>query len=351
MNGSCLRDLGPEGFLSPWHLASATPLAPPSFPSAAHGPTPTVSVLVSNHDYARFLPAALDSVLAQSWPASEVIVVDDGSTDGSQGILERYRDRVTVIEQANHGQASAINAAFRRSTGSLVCLLDADDVWLSTKLETMVRLAGRFPGATCLYHRIQRVDEGGRRMGGPRPRGLWTGDIRRVVAHTAGAWAPAPTSGLCFPRSFLDRVLPIPERDYAIAADAFLYGLAPFLGPVAASPTVLGLYRLHSANGWNHPAARRGETAWLERAVSQAERHVGAMNRALADLGLPHRLDVSDDFLYQRQLRQLGRPKASVARLAGMILRRPLEPSLRWRLAAGAGMLLEAVRRPTEGMG
>src|SRR5262245_5902346 len=70
---------------------------------------PRVSVVVPAHNLARFLPAALDSALGRDWPveALDVIVVDDGSTDATPQVLERYRDRVTVVRQANAGLVRA----------------------------------------------------------------------------------------------------------------------------------------------------------------------------------------------------------------------------------------------------
>lgn len=91
-------------------------------------PGPTVSVCVPVYNAERYVAAALDSVLAQTWPAIEIIVVNDGSTDRSRDILATYGDRITVIDQANHGQCSAANRAFLAASGDLIKFFDADDV-------------------------------------------------------------------------------------------------------------------------------------------------------------------------------------------------------------------------------
>lgn len=62
----------------------------------------TASVVITNHDYAAYLGAAVDSALAQTWPDTEVVVVDDGSTDGSLALLKRYGDRIRLVAQP-HG--------------------------------------------------------------------------------------------------------------------------------------------------------------------------------------------------------------------------------------------------------
>src|SRR5947207_2823602 len=86
------------------------------------------SIVINNYNYSRFLSEAIDSALAQSYTHAEVIVVDDGSTDNSREIIERYGDRLTAITQQNAGQGAAYNTGFATSRGDFVCFLDADDV-------------------------------------------------------------------------------------------------------------------------------------------------------------------------------------------------------------------------------
>src|SRR6185295_9698205 len=92
--------------------------------SGGSGASPVVprllSVVICNHNYEAFVGQAIDSALGLDWPEVEVIVVDDGSTDGSRRIIDDYADRVTVIHQANAGQWSACNAGFARSRGDVV---------------------------------------------------------------------------------------------------------------------------------------------------------------------------------------------------------------------------------------
>lgn len=71
----------------------------------------------------------LDSVLAQTWAPITIIVVDDGSTEGTEQAVERFRDRITYFRQPNAGLAAARNAGMARATGSYVAWLDSDDIW------------------------------------------------------------------------------------------------------------------------------------------------------------------------------------------------------------------------------
>jgi glycosyltransferase involved in cell wall biosynthesis len=101
---------------------------------------PKVSVVIPNYNYGRFLGDAVESVLGQSVPPYEVIVVDDGSTDESLEVLSAFGERVKVVRQQNKGVGAARNAGIRISSGEFVALLDADDFWLKEKLEKQLEL-------------------------------------------------------------------------------------------------------------------------------------------------------------------------------------------------------------------
>lgn len=106
--------------------------------------TPLVSICIPCFNAERYIGAALDSVLAQTYPEIEVVVVNDGSTDRSREILARYEDRVRVLDQPNKGQCAAANHAFAVSRGHLIKFFDADDVIAPDMISRQVeRLAGR----------------------------------------------------------------------------------------------------------------------------------------------------------------------------------------------------------------
>jgi glycosyltransferase involved in cell wall biosynthesis len=96
---------------------------------------PTVSVVIPTYNCATFLPAAIESVLAQTYKDFEILVVDDGSTDSTSELIAPYLDRVQFIRQENRGLPGARNAGIRASHGEFIALLDADDAWLPEKLE------------------------------------------------------------------------------------------------------------------------------------------------------------------------------------------------------------------------
>src|SRR5262245_23561615 len=103
-------------------------------------PWPVASIVINNYNYGRFLAGAIDSALGQTYAGTEVVVVDDGSTDESREVLARYAGRVVPVLQANGGQAAAFNAGFAACAGQVVLFLDADDLLLPTAVERAVPL-------------------------------------------------------------------------------------------------------------------------------------------------------------------------------------------------------------------
>lgn len=121
---------------------------------------PRVSVVIPVHDGERYLAEALHSALAQTEPPLEILVVDDGSTDGSREVAARVPG-VTVLSQARAGVAAARNAGIRRSCGELIALLDQDDLWMPEKLARQVdALCANATAAFALCHEIFFSDRG-----------------------------------------------------------------------------------------------------------------------------------------------------------------------------------------------
>jgi len=129
---------------------------------------PLVSILISSHNYAAFLGDAIESCLSQAYNNLEIIICDDGSTDASQGIMARYESRdprIKAIYQQNGGQALALNSAFRVGAGEIICLLDADDVFLPNKVEQVVAGFAASPDSGFAINRMTRVDKARKYLG------------------------------------------------------------------------------------------------------------------------------------------------------------------------------------------
>ena len=125
---------------------------------------PLVSVVIPAYNCADFIGDALDSVLDQGYPALEIIVVDDGSTDATCDVVARRGSAVTLVRQANAGAAVARNAAMERARGRYIAFLDSDDLWLPGKLRLQVdHLESRADvGLCCTRWHLLQPDASGR---------------------------------------------------------------------------------------------------------------------------------------------------------------------------------------------
>jgi glycosyltransferase involved in cell wall biosynthesis len=208
----------------------------------------TASILIANYNYGRYLPHAIDSALAQTWPNVQVVVVDDGSTDESTLIMQSYGDEIQTLYKENGGQASAINAGFPLVTGETVILLDSDDVLDPTAVEKTIGFFAD-PDVVKVCWPFEIIDQHGNPTGERKFTHLPQGSFR----ERALKWGPAShftpaQSGNFWRKSFLDEVLPIPAAAFRHNADAFLFTFAPFFGTFVSMKEPLTCYRVHGRN-------------------------------------------------------------------------------------------------------
>ena len=137
---------------------------PARIPAVCQGPgvPGLVSVCIPTYNRAYILGATLDSVLAQTYRPLEVIVVDDGSTDGTEALVARYGDRVRYIRQANAGLAAARNSGLKAARGEFIALQDSDDQWMPWKVAAQVALMRRVPELSLVWTDMTAVDPSGR---------------------------------------------------------------------------------------------------------------------------------------------------------------------------------------------
>lgn len=150
------------------------------------GPAPAVSVVIGAYNAARWIGAAVESVLRQTWDDFELIVVDDGSTDDTAGIAEGFGAAVRLIRKANGGSATARNAGIRAAQGRYVAFLDADDLWLPQKLEQQMRLLREKPDGAWSYTDAYFFDAetGATLRQAGRQRALPAGDVlEKLLMH------------------------------------------------------------------------------------------------------------------------------------------------------------------------
>ena len=214
----------------------------------------SASIIVTSYNYARFLQETIDSALAQTYRDCEVIVVDDGSTDNSRDIICSYAERVIPVIKENGGQASAFNAGFAASRGDVVFFLDSDDVLSAHAVETAMPLFDE-PAVVKVHWPLWLMDACSQLTGDRLPNRVPPqGDFRDIVLRDGPYYdwnCIPPTTGNAWTRGFLDAVLPMPEPEYRICADEYLFSLAPVCGLMRTVAEPLGCYRAHgSNNGW-----------------------------------------------------------------------------------------------------
>lgn len=260
---------------------------------ADSGDLPLVSVIIPAYNCAAYIRDAVDSVLAQDYPSIEIIVVDDGSTDGTAAALAACGDRVRVLSQANRGCAAARNLGIAHAAGRYVAFLDGDDAWWPGKLRLQVD-ALRREGYRMAYSRfiVWRPDAGGRH---PPPERMFAGE---GAAHVSDC---ALVTGDTYDALLLDCIVwtstVIVEKSVLLEAGGFDEALQlgedydlwlrlsrrlPMLG--IAQPTAL--YRQHPASITRGARTVNYEYLVLTRALqrwgSGASGASGAMRKRLA---------------------------------------------------------------------
>ncbi|MBD2112390.1 MULTISPECIES: glycosyltransferase [Cyanophyceae] len=207
------------------------------------------SIIINNYNYDHFLSQAIDSALTQTYAHVEVIVVDDGSTDGSRQIIESYNDRIVPIFQANGKQGAAFNNGFAHSKGDIIIFLDSDDYLYPNAVEKVVS-AWR-PGISKVHYRLEVVDSEGASRDYAMPPAtlpLDTGKVWQILVNQ-GTYNGVATSGNAIARAALAKVMPI-AAEYATTSDDYLSVLIPLYGDVVAIDEPLGAYRIHDSNQW-----------------------------------------------------------------------------------------------------
>ncbi len=230
-------------------------------PDPQPGAALRVSVVVTNYNYGHYLGACLASLRAQTSPADEIVVVDDGSTDGSRALLAG-ETAARVVLQENAGQAAAFNAGFAATTGDVVIFLDADDLLYPEAIAVVRALwTGR---EAILCWRLDTVDAAGRKTGRYEK---WAPDLDMLPRLLDGLLLPfMPTSANAFSREAIAWSFPLPAARWRISADALLVRAGVLAGPMRPVAQVLGGYRIHGGN--NYHRGSEAQTANIFRGLN-----------------------------------------------------------------------------------
>lgn len=242
-----------------------------------------VSVLINNYNYGRYLSSAIDSALAQKYENLEVIVFDDGSTDGSQEILREYGSRIKVLYNSeklkglypSYYQAHAIESAFEASTGDIIFLLDSDDLFAPEKVRKVVSVFSEDPNIQCVQHTFTVIDANGN-LSNIKKRPIISGvQLPQAIYFTGRLdFFFTQTSALAFRRSALETMIPF-EKDelHLLWPDVRLTRHVMFLGKITTLQERLGCYRVHG----NNDSDKLNEPAFLKAFKFQHLKYVNSL--------------------------------------------------------------------------
>ncbi|MBA4155848.1 MAG: glycosyltransferase [Gemmatimonadetes bacterium] len=248
--------------------------APAQEIAAGEHPRPLFSVLIATYNQAAYIRETLDSVAGQMCTDYEVVVVDDGSTDGTGEVVCRWIGEnqlglthpVLFSRIPNSGQSAAMEHGFALCSGRYICLLDSDDRWVPEKLAMISEAIRENPDAGMIQHPLVVIDPQGRRTGDVRPKRarLSHGDLREQFRRT-GRIAAAATSGMVLRADIFQQLVPMPTKRFRTAADYYLAHGAALLAPVCSLERPLAEYRLHSeGNHLKSLTSAEGLEYWVD---------------------------------------------------------------------------------------
>jgi glycosyl transferase family 2 len=223
---------------------------PISAPSSNVAPTLSVSVLIDTYNHERFIEKAIHSVLEQDFPVAdrEIIVVDDGSTDRTAQIVQRFERRVRYIRKENGGQASAFNIGVPECRGEIIAFLDGDDYWLPGKLSRVAEVLEKNSAVGFVGHAIKEsLPDGQERISAPaqdekfRIQSVESARLFRLRKNFLG------TSRMTMRAEIARRILPVPES-LVFEADEYLFTLAAAMSEVVILREALTCYVIHGSN-------------------------------------------------------------------------------------------------------
>ena len=241
--------------------------------------TPWVSVLIPSFNHAGYLRECIDSVLAQDHSPLEVIVVDDGSTDGSLDILRSYGERIRLLQQQGGRQARARNLALGVARGEYIAFLDSDDRYRPGRLRGAVAAFRAQPQAALVWADYAHIDKAGQALGEMR----WTprsDDFRRVLI----AGNPICNATVTVRRTVLDEIGGFDERVPRVCDGSAWYQIAARGHAFVHLPQVVLDYRQHAGNDSARfaPMTHDRDTALLAAAQACVQRGVFSTAAELA---------------------------------------------------------------------
>jgi glycosyltransferase involved in cell wall biosynthesis len=185
------------------------------------------SVIIPNYNYENFIGQAIDSVLKQSLPFDEIIVVDDGSQDRSRDVIAGYGDRIVAIYQENSGQAAAISRGYAESSGDIILLLDSDDMFAHDKNKQLCELYEANPEIGWIFHDLAELPAEECASYALQPQSvpntaIQNLDQRQAMIKGKPSYQSPATSGLSFRRETIEPIFPLPKAKSIYISDHYI---------------------------------------------------------------------------------------------------------------------------------
>jgi glycosyltransferase involved in cell wall biosynthesis len=256
------------------------------FPSLEVKLSALITALIDTYNHERYIEQAIVSVLEQGLSAEEleIVVVDDGSTDGTAGVVEKFAPRVKLVRKKNGGQASAFNAGYRESHGEIVALLDGDDWWAKGKLETVLKALEENPEVAAVSHGYFEFHEETRESEVRQPAERMMVNISTPEGVGTGlqAWQFLLMGALTVRRRVLDWIMPLPEEMTFMADSPIQVAAMVMRTLVLREP--LFYYRHHGENLW---AVSEQDKARMRRRFEMQRLVYGQLWRMLLERRVP----------------------------------------------------------------
>jgi glycosyltransferase involved in cell wall biosynthesis len=243
-----------------------------------------VSVLINNYNYGRYLTECIESIINQSYHNIEIIIYDDGSTDDSIAIANKYKDKIAILAHPNYGkkpafnQANAIYKGFQASSGEIICLIDSDDFFTVDKVTKVVKAFQDNPHAVLVQNGAYTYTDG--KITGEHDYAYYGENYQSHYYRKKWTAFFNPTSCLSFRRSYLTNILPINEDNlWRVWPDVRLSRIAPFYGEIAVLNDKLTYYRRHRSSD----SVAMNKLAW-NALRNQRDHHI-YVNQILSKIG------------------------------------------------------------------
>ncbi|HEV7798512.1 MAG TPA: glycosyltransferase [Pyrinomonadaceae bacterium] len=290
------------------------------------GAPATVAVVVPSYNHARFIEATLGSIMKQTLQPAQLIVIDDGSSDGSPALIEQALNQCSFpcefVARDNRGLCATLNEGFERTRGDYFAYLGSDDLWLPDFLEARVRLLELRPDAVLAYGHAYLIDEQSHIVDCTADWARYTdGDAREMLLQTTAPMSPT----VLYRREVLERQR---WNEAAKLEDYDLYLRLSAAGPFAFDAQVLSAWRRHESNVSRDQRLMLDEQLQAQR---EAALRFGLTEPEIAVLQRATRFSRAEDFLrvgeksqalslMMHNLRGLSSPRTTARMLLRVLL-------------------------------